>query len=355
MILFTDISKPAYKSVAKRFFLFIPFYFLYLISLAQDPEFSQYYAAPLYLNPAFTGTTTDHRFIANYRNQWPNIARGYVTYAFSYDYNLHNYNSGVGFMTTVDQAGTAGMKSSQFNFLYSYKLNISNKWVISSGLNFGYAVRRVDFNRLLFGDQLQFDVSGNVPSDDPAASNLGTSNYFDFKAGALAYNKNFWVGFAVNHINEPNRSLINSESYVPIKLTIHGGVRIQLYRGAFKRASIPVLSPSFVYKRQGQFEQLDIGAYLLYNPIILGVWYRGIPINKNVQGNISQDAAVLILGFQFEKIELTYSYDFTVSSLGPISGGTHEIALKYRLAINMQNKTKRPERFIPCPTFNRKE
>ena len=84
-----------------------------LLALAQDPEFSQYYAAPLYLNPAFAGTSTDHRFIANYRNQWPNIARGYVTTAISYDYNLYQYNSGVGFLATLDKAGTAGMKSSQ--------------------------------------------------------------------------------------------------------------------------------------------------------------------------------------------------------------------------------------------------
>ncbi|MFN8888678.1 MAG: type IX secretion system membrane protein PorP/SprF, partial [Cyclobacteriaceae bacterium] len=89
--------------------------------------------------------------------------------------------------------------------------------------------------------------------------------------------------------------------------------------------------------------------------IILGVWYRGIPLTKNVQGNVSQDAAVLILGFQMEHIEITYSYDFTVSALGPISGGTHEVALKYRLPINLKEKTKKKERFIPCPTFNRKE
>ena len=322
---------------------------------SQDPEFSQYYSAPLYLNPAFAGTTADHRLMMNYRNQWPNIARGYVTYAFSYDYNLHNYNSGVGFLATVDQAGTAGMRSSQFNFIYSYKWSISNKWVISSGLNFGYAMRSLDFNKLLFGDQLQFDANGNVPSDDPSASNLGMANYFDFKAGALAYNKNFWLGFAVSHINEPNRSLTNDIAFVPVKYTLHGGVRIPLYRGAFKRASIPILSPSFVYKQQGTFEQLDVGAYLLYRPIILGVWYRGIPLTKNVQGNVSQDAAVLILGFQMEHIEITYSYDFTVSALGPISGGTHEVALKYRLPINLKEKTKKKERFIPCPTFNRKE
>jgi type IX secretion system PorP/SprF family membrane protein len=322
---------------------------------AQDPEFSQYYAAPLYLNPAFAGTTPDHRFIINYRNQWPNIARGYVTYAASYDYNLYQYNSGIGFLATVDQAGTAGMKSSQFNFLYSYKWSISNKWVISSGLNFGYAVRSINFNKLLFGDQLQFDAQGNVPSDDPAVFNLGNAHYFDFKAGMLAYNKNFWLGFAVGHINEPNRSLLNQEAYIPMKLTVHGGVRIPLYNGAFKKHSIPVLSPSFVYKRQGNFQQLDVGAYLLYNPIIMGVWYRGIPLTKNVQGNISQDAAVIILGFQFNKFEVTYSYDFTISSLGPISGGTHEMALTYRMGIQVNEKSKKKERFIPCPILNRKE
>src|SRR6478609_10380992 len=156
----------------KRILQFI----LVLISipaLAQDPEFSQYYAAPLYLNPAFAGTTDDHRFIANYRNQWPNVARGYTTTAFSYDYNSNSINSGFGFLATQDQAGTAGMKSTQFNFLYSYKLRLSSKWVISSGLNFGYAVRSIDFNRLIFGDQLLFDNTGNTPSSDPSLYNSG--------------------------------------------------------------------------------------------------------------------------------------------------------------------------------------
>ncbi len=335
----------------------IPFFIMFgtgYAICAQDPQFSQYYAAPLYLNPAFTGTTQDHRFIANYRNQWPNAARGFVTYAFSYDYNLYNYNSGIGFLATVDQAGTAGMKSSQFNFLYSYKWNISSKWVISAGLNFGYAFRSVDLNKLIFGDQLQFDTDGNVPSDDPAIFNLGTSSYFDFNSGVLAYNKNFWIGFSASHLNTPNRSLLNQESVIPLKTSFHGGVRIPLYGGPFKKDNISVLSPSFVYKKQGKFDQLDLGLHFLYDPIMIGIWYRGIPIQQNVKDNISQDAVVVVLGFQFEKMEIAYSYDFTVSELGPISGGTHEVALKYKLGIQMHSKTKKKEKFIPCPTFIKK-
>lgn len=338
----------------KRLFTYL-FVTIIVVGLkAQDPQFSQYYAAPLYLNPAFTGTTQDHRFIANYRNQWPNAARGFVTYAFSYDYNLYNYNSGIGFLATVDQAGTAGMKSSQFNFLYSYKWNISSKWVVSAGLNFGYAFRSIDLNKLIFGDQLQFDSDGNVPSDDPAIFNLGTSSYFDFNSGVLAYNKNFWFGFSASHLNTPNRSLLDQESVIPIKTSFHGGVRIPLYVGPFKKENISVLSPSFVYKRQGQFDQLDLGLHFLYDPVMIGLWYRGIPIQQNVKDNISQDAVVVVLGFQFEKMEVAYSYDFTVSELGPISGGTHEVALKYKLGIQMQSKTKKKEKFIPCPTFIKK-
>jgi len=336
----------------KKFYItFIGLLITFLTS-GQDPEFSQYYAAPLYLNPAFTGTTTDHRFIANYRNQWPNIARGYVTTALSYDYNLHHYNSGIGFLVSMDQAGTAGMKSSQFSFLYSYKVNISNKWIVSSGLSFGYAFRTIDFNKLVFGDQLQFDSKGQVPSDDPALFNLGMSHYFDFNAGFLAYNKSFWFGFAASHLNQPNRTLLSEESTLPIKTTLHGGVRIPLNSGPFKKAHQAILSPSFVYKQQGKFDQLDIGAYFLYDPIVLGIWYRGIPIRQNVKDNISQDAVVAILGFQLPRVEIMYSYDLTVSELGPVSGGTHELALKYKLAIDMKNKTKRREKFIPCPTFN---
>ena len=322
--------------------------------VAQDPQFSQYYAAPLYLNPAFTGTSEDHRFIANYRNQWPNAARGFVTYAFSYDVNLNHYNSGVGFLATVDQAGTAGMRSSQLNFLYSYKWNISSKWVVSAGLNFGYAFRSIDLNRLIFGDQLQFDSDGNVPTDDQALFNLGNTQYFDFNSGVLAYNKNFWFGFSASHINTPNRSLIDQEAEVPLKTSFHGGVRIPLYGGPFKKEHISVLAPSFVYKKQGHFDQLDIGVHFLYDPIMMGVWYRGIPLQQNVRDNISQDAMVVILGFQFEKIELGYSYDFTVSELGPISGGAHEVAVKYKLDMAAQVKTKRKDKFIPCPTFIKK-
>ena len=320
---------------------------------AQDPEFSQYYAAPLYLNPAFAGTSVDHRFIANYRNQWPNISQAFETYAFSYDYNLDHYNSGLGFLLIADKAGSANLKSTQFNFQYAYKVKLSEKWMLSSGLNFGLGSRSVDFNKLIFYQQLDFSQGSDNPPPPPSNLNLQSQTYFDFGAGILAYSRKFWIGFSTAHLNSPNRSLVDDESNIPVKTSIHGGVRIPLYHGIFKRDRIASIAPSFVYKSQGNFDQLDIGTYFFYEPVVVGLWYRGIPIQQNTKDNISQDAVVVVLGFQLSTVEVSYSYDVTVSELGPISGGAHEIGLKFKVELATQVRKRKRERFIPCPTFSK--
>ena len=327
---------------------------LYINSLrAQDPEFAQYYAAPLYLNPAFSGTANDHRFISNYRNQWPNVSNGFVTYAFSYDYNMEQLNSGLGFLVVSDRAGSANLKSTTCNFQYAYKVHLKDKWMLSSGLNFGFGSRSVDFSKLVFGDQLAFDSKGNSTTDDAVFSNLQSTNYFDLGAGILTYTRKFWLGFSAAHLNRPNRSLLGEQAEIPVKTSFHGGVRIPLYHGVFKKDRIAAIAPSFVYKHQGRFDQLDVGTYFFYEPIVIGLWYRGIPIMQTTKDNVNQDAIIVILGFQLTKVDLTYSYDLTVSKLGPISGGAHEIALKYKLNLGMQTTKRKKERFIPCPTFNK--
>jgi type IX secretion system PorP/SprF family membrane protein len=62
---------------------------------AQDPGFSQFFANPLYLNPAFAGTTELPRLAVSYRNQWPQKGATYTTYSLSYDQLLKNSNTGL--------------------------------------------------------------------------------------------------------------------------------------------------------------------------------------------------------------------------------------------------------------------
>src|SRR5260370_7748782 len=66
---------------------------------AQDPQFSQFYAAPLYLNPAFAGATGQARVGANYRNQWPAIAANFNTISAFADF--YNKSKNVGFVAII--------------------------------------------------------------------------------------------------------------------------------------------------------------------------------------------------------------------------------------------------------------
>ena len=72
---------------------------------AQDPQFSQFYANPLYLNPALAGATECARINLNYRNQWPSLTKAFITYSMTYDQNLSSINSGFGLIAMNDRQG----------------------------------------------------------------------------------------------------------------------------------------------------------------------------------------------------------------------------------------------------------
>ena len=121
---------------------------------AQDAQFSQYYQAPLYLNPGFTGITPGHRMVLNHRLQWPGLPQAFSTYAASYDMFLEKIRSGVGVQVMTDKMGSANWRSTTVQLLYSYKVPLNEKLVFSPGLSFGYGTNGLDRSKLRMGDGL---------------------------------------------------------------------------------------------------------------------------------------------------------------------------------------------------------
>jgi type IX secretion system PorP/SprF family membrane protein len=322
---------------------------------AQDPQFSQYYAAPLYLNPGFAGTTKQHRFISNFRTQWPSISKTYVTYSASYDQFKPSLSSGFGVLASTDKAGSGDLRSTHIGGLYSYKVQLAEKWVVSPGVYIGYGIRDLNFNKLVFGDQL--DITDNRVFDDtidPIRNAFNNTSYFDFGSGIVFYNEKFWGGFSIYHMNEPNHSLLDEESILPMKYSLHAGVRIPLYNGPLKKDREASIAPSFNYRKQGKFDQLDLGLHFRYDPIIAGVWYRGIAIQQSIGDNVNQDAITFMFGLRYKQFEFGYSFDMTVSKLAANTGGAHEFAINYQWSKpdDVKQRKKRKEKFIPCPTFS---
>lgn len=342
----------------KKLFVVFTFIMGALSLQAQDPQFSQFYNAPLYLNPGFTGITPQQRIAANHRIQWPNLPQAYATYAVSYEMFVGELKSGFGLMATTDKMGTGGWRTTTAGLLYSYKLRLNKNWVFSPGIYFGYGQQSLDQSKLLFGDGLE----NGIPSNDPDARRIDNTNYFDVGAGIIMYNKAFYFGVSAYHMNQPNISYLGGESRLPYKINVHGGMRIPLYNGPKTLSRVSYLTPSFVYRKQGDvFNQLDLGLQYHIDPVGIGIWYRGVPLERtfkfldNTDKKTKQDALVFIVSLLFNNFNVGYSYDFTISELSTSAGGAHEVSIVYEFVTKpLRRGVKKKYRLLPCPSFNSK-
>lgn len=326
---------------------------------AQDPQYSQFYAAPLYLNPAFAGSTNQARFGINYRNQWPAIDANFTTISAFFDTYIEEKNSGVGAILSRDREGILGLQSISLGIQYAYELTIMQGLSFRPGVQVAIYNRSINFDKLTFGDQ--FDpATGDVISPTSAEALSGGSKFFpDLSFGGLLYTPRAWLGVATHHITQPNQSLVGEKSRLPMKTSIHTGYKFHFRPGVvgsgiYARPSERSIAPALQYRHQGEFDQMDIGAYLTLEPLIVGLWYRGVPFKK-VNSFANNESIVLLVGFtkkgKDDILNIGYSYDYTISKLGPGSGGAHEFSLVYSWSTRDPRKPPKDKLIIPCPDF----
>jgi type IX secretion system PorP/SprF family membrane protein len=315
---------------------------------AQDPQFSQYYAAPLYLNPALVGINQKGRMGINYRSQWPNLEANFETTSAYVDYHFEDYFSSVGLIFNKDKAGRAGLQSTSIGLQYAYQFQLSDRWTFRSGVEGAYFIRDLNFNNLIFGDQLNNTGANGAPTSETFDSGL-KAQFFDLSFGGILYNPSIWMGVSMHHITEPNASINGGDDPLAKKFSVHGGYRISLTSGSIKTGiGERSITPTFNYKAQGDFDQLDLGAYFTLDPILVGLWYRGIPI-KSTNGIQNSESIIFMLGLQNKRTTFGYSYDYTISDLGIGTGGAHEISIAYSFSLGDPLKPAADVRRLKCP------
>lgn len=298
----------------------------------QDPQFTQFYANPLYLNPAFAGTAYCPRINLNYRNQWPSIPGSFVTYNASYDQYVRGLKGGVGAYIMSDVAGKGSLTTNRIALMYSYSQALSRTVSINFALEAAWFQKSISWDKLTFGDQIDPRRGFIYSSNDVQRG--GNVNKADFSAGMLLYSDVFFVGFTGNHLTQPNESLILSDSRLPMKFTVQAGASINA--GPPNRKNDIVISPNFLYQIQGDFQQINLGLYAKKGPVIFGVWYR------------FNDAFILLAGIELDNLKFGYSYDLTTSDLSTATGGSHEVSVSYRFDCKPK---RRRFRTISCPSF----
>ena len=342
---------------------------LSVAAMAQDIHFSQFYMAPLQLNPAMTGVMNcNQRISANYRNQWASVLRdkAFQTSQVAYDAKIpvgrYDY-FGLGGSIFSDVAGSLNFRSTLLNldFAYTKKMGGYRKKAsyLSMGAKVGLAQRGLNLLDARWGSQNQDGTwNPNLPSNEPTFGVNGRDNFLfaDVSAGLLWFsvmdeNNNFYIGGAYDHINRANQSF-TTEKTVPLlsKFTVHAG-------GEFQTSDRITWLPGIVTFLQGPYLQVNGGTsirFLLGNSkrsaeaIQFGAWARlGNKVNEdNKSGGILMDALIFSTRFDYSQFSLGFSYDYNVSALKTATNGngSFEFALQYKICGNER-------RNVYCPNF----
>lgn len=324
---------------------------LTLNGFAQDPNFSQFYASPLSLNPALTGKFDGLlRVSGNYRDQWPAISKAFITSTVSADMGIlankiaETDTWGIGLMAMTDKTANGILNSNYFAFSTAYHKALDEDGYNQIGLGFqgAYATKRLDGTRLNFEDELDQFGGWTNPTSEPINNQVLNVNYFDLNAGMLFNGSsngtnNYYFGASVYHMNRPKESFTGAVYTLNPRLTLHAG-------GSFPIAENASLQLSGLHSRQAGAVNTVLGGNVAVQMnqdqevptnVYLGGWYR------------LGDAVIPYIGLEFGEFLLGATYDVNISNLKTASQsrGGIEISLIY------VKRRSDGRKGVPCPKF----
>jgi len=303
------------------------------IAFSQDISFSQFYANPLYLNPAFSGSVGVPRVALQYRNQWSGFNNAFTTYSAAFDMPVQKLQGGIGGYILNDAQADGILNTLQFNLSYSVFIQLSENYRLHGALQAGFNQNSLNTEKLIFADNLDPYYGNHGSSAELATLTDPNYSFVDFSSGVLMYSKRLFYGIAVHHLTEPNQSFYSGNEDVAKldrKYTAHFGARLPVYLYGHNRKKFDI-SPQLIVQSQGQFRQFNYGIFATKYGLTAGTWFR-----QNF--GFRYDAVIFMVGFMKKSWQFNYSYDFTISGLRADSGGTSEVSLTFLLNTSAKSK-----------------
>jgi len=306
--------------------------FITLKGMAQDPKFSQYFASPLTLNPAYTGFFDgDYRIALNTRQQWGNLGDPYNTYSISGDLKL---NADENFSNSIFSIGLSGLFDESFNkalksqyisasFSYYQYLDVEHKFKFGLAPQLSYVSKFLDYNKLTFASQFNgngFDTS--MPNFLDLRNDK--TSYFDLNLGAnfsATFDRvSFALGYAQYHLTKPSESLLNnSNEIVPFRKTVNFGMLYLLN-------DFVDLNFTGIYNQQKNNKDTLFGTVIGFKPndetrikLNFGLWYK-----------FNESSYYPYLGVSLGNVTAGMNYTVYGNKLLSATPRTYELSLIYR-------------------------
>lgn len=316
---------------------------------AQDPHFSQFFASPLTLNPAFTGKFDgEWRLAVNHRDQWPSIPKAYVTSSASFDKGIMKSKLpqgdvfGIGISGLSDASANSQLKLNYGSVSLSYHkaLDEDGYNTIGAGFQGTYSSLVLDQSKLTYETMLAQNGFTNE-SGREVLQNGTSQSYFDMNAGVLYSgssngNNNYYAGVSIYHVNRPKVGFKDANYQLASRITAHAG-------GTLPITDALSFNGSVIHQIQAKASETTLGGALAYNvngdevnpsSVYIGSWIR------------LNDAVIPYIGLEVNGLRIGASYDVNISSLksATSSRGGSEFSLIYI-------KRKSEVKGIPCPKF----
>ncbi|MDD3878223.1 MAG: PorP/SprF family type IX secretion system membrane protein [Bacteroidales bacterium] len=338
----------------KRIFFLILLIFTKLLFVnAQDFHFSQFYDAPILLNPALTGSFSGaQRANISFRNQWAKIINPYETYSVSFDSRLSGKHSRNGYLSVgiafmKDKAGKSDLATTQGLVSLSFHQRVQKDGYLSGGLQGGMTQKTINYTNLAWDNQ----YDPNIPGFDLALPNgeaylSDNFSYTDVSAGVVySYESSERAGDAIDRLNfnlgaayynfvKTDKSftvLYNNPMYP--RLVFHGKGILGIHRTSL------YLVPVFMFQKQGPHREIVLGTGLK-KELIGKANFTGL--NRAPAFTLGYlvrtgDAFIPYISIDIAGFSLGISYDANFSDLKKASKrvGGFEISLAY---INLGSK-----------------
>jgi type IX secretion system PorP/SprF family membrane protein len=321
------------------------------LALAQDPNFSQFFASPLTLNPALTGKFDGVvRVAGNYRNQWPTINNAFTTYTASVDAGILKGRIpefdqfGIGVLAFSDKSGNGALQNNFLGISTAYHKALDENGYNQFGVGFQgtFVSKTLNVKGLHFEDMLRSDGFTGVTTESFSGSNLNVG-YFDMNVGMLFNGStdglnNYYVGASMYHVTRPKETFLEGNYIKDQRVTLQAG-------GMMPLAESNAVHFSAIHSRQaGAVNTVFGGAYMLNvnndpertTNLYLGSWFR------------LGDAAIPYIGLEYGSLRFGGSYDVNTSSLKPGSNmrGGAEFSIIY-----VQKPNDPYAKKLNCPKF----
>jgi type IX secretion system PorP/SprF family membrane protein len=296
----------------------------------QRPQFSQYMLNNFLINPAIAGIEDYADVRVSNRRQWQGLDGAPVTYYLTAHTSLNKGASGTKYHKGLAHHGvgvsfhtdkTGPLRRTALMGSYAYHMPVTRTINVSAGASAGVIRNSINSSELKLAN----------PSDPLLGSGNISNSVLDLNLGLWLYSQNFSVGVAGAQLLENAGSFEPEGSRNPsLDLQRH-----YFITGSYRITPTPdfdVIPSVMVKLADPSPTSIDGSLRVLYKKQFwVGAGYR------------HEDALVAMVGVYVNPlIDVSYSYDATLSNLNRVSSGTHEVVVGFKLL-----NTKR----VICPQW----